>query len=303
MRDPDSIAIHQRLLILRQVPGFAETDLSELASIAENLIETAFEPGDVVSAPPSRVSAIHVIVSGMLASGTAHWGPLRLFGAFEVIAGRGVPRPVIALMPTRTLRLAASDFAEVLEDNYSILSSARRVLASRLIEVSRTGSWRSSRPVAGPRPELRLGLVDRLIALRQQMPFATARIQALAAIAHGADEVRVTEGTIVQDKGTYADAMWVVLAGVLRTIGPDARVYGPGESFGILEALGEVSHDTTVEALTSARLLRVPAIAVLDVMEDHTDFALGMISKLASELLDHVGVVDAEPPMVLEHVN
>lgn len=273
------------------------------AGITENLIETTFEAGDVISAPPSRLSAIHVIVDGMFASGSTQWGPRRLFGAFEVIAGRGVPRAVVALTPTRTLRLAASDFAEVLEDNYSILSSARRTLARRLIALARAGLPRPPRPVIGPPPNLALGLVDRLIALRQQMPFATARIQALAAIAQGAEEVRVAEGAIVQDRGTYADAMWIVLEGVLRTVGHDARVYGPGESLGILEALGELSHDTTVEALTSARLLRVPTIAVLDVMEDHTDFALGMISKLASELLDVVGVATAEPPAVHEHVN
>ncbi len=303
MRDPDSIAIHQRLLILRQVPGFADADLSELASVAENLVETSFEAGAVICAPPSRVTAIHVIVEGGLASGPDHWGPHRLFGAVEVIAGRGISRPVVAVRPTLTLRLAASDFAEVLEDNYSILSSARRALVGRLIALARPGLPRPPRPVIGPPPNLPLGLVDRLIALRQQMPFATARIQALAAIAQGAEEIRVTERTIVQDKGTYADSMWIVLEGVLRTVGSDARVYGPGESLGMLEALGELCHGSTVEALTSARLLRVPAIAVLDVMEDHTDFALGMISKLARELLDVVADAGAEPSAVHEHVN
>lgn len=44
-------------------------------------------------------------------------------------------------------------------------------------------------------------------------------------------------------------------------------------------------------------------IAMLDVMEDHTDFALGMISKMANELLDVVGVADADPPAVHEHMN
>lgn len=303
MRDHTPIAMHQRLLILRQVPGFADADLAELASIAENLVETTFDAGELVSAPAARVAAVHVVVDGMLAAGSERWGPSRLFGAFEVIAGRAVTRSVVALTPTRTLRLAAADVAEVLEDNHTILSSARRAIARRLLALVRADRHPTSRTTVGAPPDHPLGLVERLIALRQQTPFATSRIQALAAIAQSADEVWIDKGTLIHDNGADADSMLLVVEGLLRTSGLHPRVYGPGDAVGILEVLGETGHDASVVTLTDTRVLRVPAIAVLDVMEDHTDFALGMISTLACELLDAVGGASADPPAILDHTN
>lgn len=40
------------------------------------------------------------------------------------------------------------------------------------------------------------------------------------------------------------------------------------------------------------------AIALVDVMEDHTDLALGMVHQLAGEVLDHVSDHVPDPELV-----
>jgi hypothetical protein len=61
MREHAPITI-QRMLTLRQVPGFGDADLSELATIAENLVERTFVAGATVASPATRVPAIHLIL-------------------------------------------------------------------------------------------------------------------------------------------------------------------------------------------------------------------------------------------------
>lgn len=278
----------QRLLTLRQFPGFADAELSELASIAENLIETTYEAGTVVAGPPGRLDAIHLVVDGRLHSAQIEWGANQLFGAFEVIAGRGVPSPVIAAVTTRTLQLPASDFAEILEDSHGVLTSARRALARRLLSLAR-GTYESPTPISiETSPATALGLVDRLILLRQQIPFTTARIQALAALAQATEEAHWPAGAEIVTEGELANGALMILEGAVQITSTrrGRRVVGPGASFGWLETLGEVPFEHRAEAITPVRALRCPRVAIFDVMEDHTDFAVGLVSKLASALLD-----------------
>lgn len=290
MREHAPITI-QRMLTLRQVPGFADADLSELATIAENLVERTFVAGSTVATPAARVPAIHLILEGRLESATARhaWGPRDLFGALEAIAGRTVPDRVVATSETRTLQLSTTDFSEILEDNYTVLSSARRMLARKLAEVGRTLAHRPRvlvDDVPGP-----LGLVDRLLILRGQLPFARASIQALSALAQATEELHFPAGSPIHRAGEDADGVLVILDGVARIHRAGGRAKSPdvlasGAAIGALETLGELAYATDVDSISALRVLRLPSAALFDVMEDHTDFAIALVSKLASELLD-----------------
>jgi CRP-like cAMP-binding protein len=292
MRDTPAI---RRLLTLRRFPGFAEAELSDLATLAENVVEASFAAGAVV-APPGRPAAIHLIASGQLRAGERVWGPNQLFGMFEVMAGRRTVQGVIATEPTQTLRLAAADFAEVLEDSYSILTSARRMLARRLFtfesrraQVAAPSAMRLATEVSS----YPLGLVDRLILLRQQMPFAGGRAQALASLAQASEDIKIPAGTVIAEPGDAAMRGLMLLGGAVQASASNGvRVLGPGDGIGGLEMLGEVPFASTYTALTPVRALSCPAMALFDVMEDHTDFALGMVSRLAGAVID----LDAASP-------
>ncbi|HSK04605.1 MAG TPA: hypothetical protein VK932_25310, partial [Kofleriaceae bacterium] len=110
MRSQAPITI-QRMLTLRQYPGFSDADISELATIAENVVERRFAARATVDAPGSPVPAIHLIVEGRLeAAGSGRaWGPRHVYGALEAIAGRAAAERVVATTDTRTLQLAAAD--------------------------------------------------------------------------------------------------------------------------------------------------------------------------------------------------
>jgi len=253
--------------------------------IAENVVEVEFPIGAVV-APPRRVPALHLVVEGRIEAGSAAWGPRQVYGALEVIAGRAIATPAIAAIATRALQLPAADFAEILEDNFGLLSNVRRTLARQLLAAGHRAPARARLSyVFRPGP---LGLVDRLILLRHQITFATGWIQALAALARSTREVHWPAGAIVSRAGDPAASALVVIHGTVRCgPDPDARLLGPGEAFGALEILAEVPYQTTAETITDVRALECPSIALFDMMEDHTELALSMIARLASVLLDH----------------
>src|SRR5690606_36469001 len=107
--------------------------LDELAAMAENLVSARFAAGTVVAPAATRLPALQLVLEGRIESRPAglSWGPRNVFGALEVAAGRELAGSAVAVTDTETLELSASDFGEVLEDNFSVLLSALRELARR----------------------------------------------------------------------------------------------------------------------------------------------------------------------------
>lgn len=285
----------QLLLALRQFPGFAGTDLTELAAAAEHLEDTYILAGSTV-AYGARVPAVHLVLEGALESSRTgtRWGPRQVFGSLEVLARRGAPGAIVAVQDTRTLQLRSTDLLELLEDHASLLASTRRHVA-RLARDARPSPVRvtphrlvSQSALLEVTTSYRLDMVDRLIALRHHAPFTTGKIQALAALAQGTEELELAAGTLVHELGEAATGALLVQSGVLRvaTVGAPDTIAGAGAELGVVEVLGELPYGATVEAITPARVLRIPGAALLDVLEDHADFALGVLGQLAAVALD-----------------
>lgn len=275
-------ALLRRMLLLRQYPLFAGADLDELATMGENVVATHFPAGAVVAPEGKRLRALQLVIDGRIETPSERWGPREVFGALEVAATRELAVPAIATMPTTTFELLATDFDDVLEDNFGVMLSTLRVLATQMVERPRTRRRSAAMPVRGP-----LGLVERLIVLRNLLPFASARVQALATLAHDSQEVRYPAGSHLLRAGNPALDGLVIVEGTVRA-SVKGRIddAGPGAAFGHLEALAQLSMTETVEALTDVRALRSPAPAVLDVLEDHPDVGLAMIAAFAGALLD-----------------
>lgn len=276
----------RRMLTLRQFPIFGGAALDELATMAENLVTARFPAGALIAPASARLPALQLVVEGRIESrprGTV-WGPRHVFGALEVAADRELATSAVAITDTETLQLSASDFGEVLEDNFGVLLSAVRELASRMVSLP---------PVSRTIPALTfgsgpLGLVERLILLRQQLPFSRSRLQALAMLAHASDEVAWPGGSVILSPGDAAAAGFVIVEGLVHVRRPDGsiQVLGPGEPLGLLETLAGVAHTATADSATPVRALRSRGPAILDVLEDHTDVGLAMVSTFAAALLD-----------------
>lgn len=276
----------QRLLTLRQFPGFEDASLDELAVIAHNVVELEFEPGATV-VTPSRSAPLHLVIEGTLASASGHaWGTHEVVGALEAIARRRTHDPITAETKVRTLRLAAADFREILDDNYGLMSSVRRSLARELIAdlVPATPPARSG---SVDIPDSPLGMVDRLIVLRRYMPFSRGRIEALAALAQAAEEIHMPARAAVCTQGEPVTSVSILLDGTVRGVRDGVSfVLGPGHAPGALESLADVPYASTMTTLTPIRALRLPNAALYDVLEDHTDLALAMVESLAGALVD-----------------
>jgi CRP-like cAMP-binding protein len=276
----------RRVLTLRQFPLFAAAALDELATMAENLISARFPAGALVAPAQSRVAAVQLVISGSIES-RPHgltWGPRSVFGALEVAANRELADAVVAVTDTETLQLPAADFSDVLEDNFGVLISALRELSGRLIESALPPAKAVAvTSAAGP-----LGLVERLILLRQQLPFAKARLQPLAMLAHASEELDYPVGSILASAGDPATCGIVLVEGSLRAHrdGGPTHALGPGQHFGFVETLALAQHSYTLEATSQLRVLASPGPAILDVLEDHTDVGVAMITAFATALLD-----------------
>jgi CRP-like cAMP-binding protein len=281
MRDPKLQHSIHRLLTLRQFPGFADAELEELAVIGDNVSERTLIEYEI-AAPAGRVPPLQLIVEGRIEHGPHVYGPRQVFGALEVMAGRALVDPAITTAPTRVLQLAPADFANLLEDNFGLLSNVRRSLARRLLAAGANSYARPRLPYI-VRPES-LGLVDRLVLLRHQLTFSTGRIQALASLAQATREVHFHPGESITRAGALATSSYVLIDGTVR--GQDGRTLAPNDALGVIESLAESAYTVTAEAVTHVRALETPSISLFDVIEDHTDLALALVARLASELLD-----------------
>jgi CRP-like cAMP-binding protein len=284
----------RRVLYLRRFPVFEAADLDELATIAENVVETRIPAGTTIATAGQRLHGVHLIVDGEIESRPrgSRWGPRQVFGALEVLANREISHGAVATTDLVTLQLSSTDIGELLEDNFGVLLATLRELSARLIAA---GPLPQRAPhlarAAGP-----LGLVERLIVLRQQLPFARARLQALASLAHACEEIAWPAGTVIARAGELATSAYVIIDGAaLATRGGIARVFESGSALGHLEVLAGVPHTATFETTMPVRALESGAPAILDVIEDHTDVGFAMLATFAGALLDHADARAALP--------
>ena len=278
----------RRILTLRQFPVLRDAELGELTMFAENVTEVVLPAGTAVASAGSRLAALHLVLSGEIATiGIARttWGPRQIFGALEVLAHRDAAQTAVTTATTTTLQLLAPDVTEILEDSFGVTLAALRGLAAAQVARGRL----PARPcrIPDPTPVGSLGLVERLIVLRQQPAFSGAPLEPLVALAHASDEVVLPAGALVTCAGAPGASSYVVLDGASSAIDAAGatRRLGPGDAFGHLEALGGLPHEETIEVVENMRALKVDAARVFDIIEDHTDFGRAILAALADGLL------------------
>lgn len=284
MADVNPLAL-RRILALRQFPILRDAELGELALFAENVAEVTLSAGTVVATAGSRLDALHLVLDGEIAAVGAQnraWRPRQVFGALEVLADRGISAHTVTTTETTTLQLLAPDVTEILEDSFGVMRAALRGLAA----LARTRLTRD-RQVTPPAVRS-LGLVERLLVLRQQAAFSGAPLESLAALAHASEEVALPAGTLMTQVGETGTSSYVIIDGASHAshVSGAARALGPGDEIGSLEILGRLPYDETIEVVEPLRALKIEAPRLFDVIEDHTDFGRAILAALAGQLLD-----------------
>jgi CRP-like cAMP-binding protein len=304
MPDHDPLLL-RRLLELRRFPLLAAAELAELAMVAENVVPASYDSGAIVEAPPGP-GAIHLILSGRIDAGASAHAAHEAFGLLHALARRPLAAPAMAVGETRTLRLAAPDLREVLEDSFGLLVIAIRELAGRALAARDAAP---AGPAIPPLPRAAsfaspLGLVERMIVLRHQVPFALGRadglgrsapLEAIALLAHASKETTWPAGAVMARRDEPARDACFLLDGSVRLARPDREpiLLGPGGAIGVIEGLAGAPHAAAVEVVAPVRALEICGSAIFDVLEDHTDLGLSMLEVLAGGLLDAAAEAEA----------
>ncbi|HEY4239895.1 MAG TPA: cyclic nucleotide-binding domain-containing protein [Kofleriaceae bacterium] len=280
MRDADP-AVFGRLIALRQNPVFARAGLDELATLVENAREATFAPGTTIVREGERAAQLYFVIDGRIEADGAPlaWGPHELAGILEMLAGRPSPHAMTAATATRALELQGVELADLLEDNFGILTSMIRELA-RAVASLRLPVLLPPLPPIAPGP---LGLVERMILLRRQPLLSNSRLQALSMLAQVASEMTWPAGARIQAAGDVVTQAIFLVDGSLRV---DGSRLGPGDAFGLLESVAGLPARRDLVAAEPVRALVSTEAALFDVLEDHTQLGLAMLARLAQTLLD-----------------
>ncbi|HTR50342.1 MAG TPA: cyclic nucleotide-binding domain-containing protein [Kofleriaceae bacterium] len=278
----------RRVVALKRFTLFEGVDLAELATLAQNVTETTLAPDQRVAADPN---AMHFIFEGAIAVAGTEYVAGEIVGGLELLARRALTGDVRATKPTRTLRLNAEDLFDLLDDNFGLLRAAIRSVATLALAVPRSPVRRDSLALPGP-----LGLVERLLLLREQAPLARARIRALTTLARASQELAWPGGAVIVRPSDRATSSYVIAEGTVREGDGDAApVLGKGDAFGLLETLAGRSHDAAFEAITPVRVLASPQDVLLDVLEDHADLGVAVLGALAGDVLSYSATRFARP--------
>jgi CRP-like cAMP-binding protein len=217
-------------------------------------------------------------------------GPHSLIGAPEVLAADESPA-ALAVEDATLLSIRRAALVEILEDDFATALALLQHLARESLAVrQRLGERSRPVPVAIARPDPALELGERIALLRSTPPFSRVSVHALGQIALDLRPVPFAAGEPLWAPGDPADWAGVVIAGrIAAGPAPRARAIGPGEVFGMEEALAGESRWYPAEARRRGLLLRLETASLIDVLEDDPGMAVEVLAVLARDLLELPG--------------
>jgi CRP-like cAMP-binding protein len=265
--------------------------------LARNMEDVHLHAGDVLYRQGDPTVAHYFVVYGeivLAAEGVPSWtlGERSLIGTIDLTLDRARTRTATATRDTHLLRMPASDWLDMLEDNFELMLRGVEGLAQGVYEL------RTTVPGGLPHEEGRaqlsdrsstdgpLGLIERVMLLRGVPLLSNGEVQALLDLAAHAVEIDVSEGAVVIARGAPNDAMFLTVSGAVTT-SPSAL--HPGVTFGpgslVLGSCAATSKDLGCEARATvpSRLLRVVREDYFDAMEEHFELARSSMKALAGE--------------------
>ncbi len=175
------------------------------------------------------------------------------------------------------LELPASALEEALEEHFPSWLATTRALAGWLVDARRVQPAPIERHTLHRRP----GLVERIAALEEALPFARGYVDALLQLDEEASEVRFDRGAVIWRRGEAAHSLLIPLDGSLRGGHDDDEPLGLGG----LELLAGRNRTTQLEATQPLSALRLAEETLLDLLEDHHALARDLTAMLAAAVI------------------
>ena len=286
----------ERMMLLRSFPQLAEMPPVHLAAMAELCEEHFFPAGVEIFAEGQPVRQIDYILDGAVelrrgGHPLKRLGPRSILGGLASLAGTPDGQQVVAIEDTTTFSFTQDDQLDIFEDNFELLVGVIRDVGGALIEAhAAAGPSAGFRPddETAPYPHQPLSLVEKLAVLRRSVPYADARLEALAELARESPEQRFAAGELLWREGDPSGYGLMMVAGVVEGVAGAGRQrfrFSSRSVVGGLDSLAARPRWFDATALVDTVAIKVPTGALLDLFEDHVDMALDLLRVMAGEVL------------------
>jgi len=240
----------------------------------------------------------HGVSLGVFSNGTG-------VGALSSLAQDQLGFACSALEDSTLLVLRTGDLLELFEDHFELMHGALIRLAADAI------AWRRAlTPTAGFSNQVRpqchacgtreLGLVERMLCLRETIGLEHSYIDELAELARAATEVRYDSDIALWSTGDVATYSMIVISGEVAGRSPEGAEFrfGPGDLLGNLDTIAGVPrwYDARVQGEVIA--LTLDSEAIVDVWEDHPALGFAFLRMLSRLILSlRVKAADMQLPV------
>lgn len=288
--DPHGV-MTRRLLMLQRIAFLSQLAPVALLGLAEHARELSVSRDQIVPRPSPE--AILFFPDGTRCESIA--GTPRGFGLFAPdlvpwLADASFDGVVRARSAGWALQIPAASLSAALEDEFSLYlaiasATAREIIATQARTAHMPVSTIRPEPFEGDFPPL--SLTDRVLFLRDTLPFARDHVGALVQLARHATELRCKDGFELWREGSAADnALFILRGGVhARMSGHGAFTLGPGTALGGLDVLARSPRWFTATAAGPLLALVLPVERFIDVLEDRHPLARDVLRALARLLL------------------
>lgn len=287
----------ERLLHLRTLPIIGTLGPEDLGLVAEQARTRVFEAGDHLLRQGEPIAAVHIVVEGRvhLQRGDqvlGHATPGAGVGGLGYLARDPNGIDAVAETDVVALELDGDMLDEILEDRFRVLQHVLRETSRGLIDL-----WHEAPreclaaqvPMRAPGFRSPLDLVQRMLFLREGLPFIRASASALADLSRGLVELRFEPGTVLWRRGEPGRQVQMVVEGRVACSSPIEGFGlqpGPGYPLGGLEAVAGAPRWYDAVCETPVVALSGNAEILYDLFEDNCDVALAYLAQVARVQLD-----------------
>lgn len=281
----------ERMLHLRQIPVATMLPSPVLRMLAGMLRPRTFVDGEAVLRKGAPLESMYLLTDGALSlvRGGAPFGELRApqtVGFLSIIARQDAPYDAVARGEVGAYELETDALLDFFGDHFELLEATLRYFAERLyFEFQTLPQEMLGIPAVdmGKVPDRPLDLVEKILFLRKSSGFATANVNALAALSRQLEEVRFSRGTQLWAPGDRGDRVIFLLEGTIRCVATDGRnfSYGSGTGVGGIEAIADRPRWYTATAETDIVGCWGHTENLFDLFEHQQRMAMDFVAMLA----------------------
>ena len=290
----------ERLLHLRTLPILGSLNPSDLGVISEQARTRVFQQGTKLLKQGESIGAVYIVIEGkvrlrrgVLDIGLATTGAG--VGGLAYLARDPEGVDAIAETDVVTLEIDGDALDEILEDRFSVLRHLLRQSSGKLVDL-----WHQAPEeclaaqvrMSAPGFEPNLDLVQRMLFLRDSLPFIRTSASALADLARNMVELSFQPGTVLWRRGEPARQVHMLVKGRLNctsSIPGFVLDPSPGFPFGGLDAVAGVPRWYDVECDGPVVTLCGDVEMLFDVFEDNSAVALTYLAQIAAV---HLGTLE-----------